>query len=124
MLLNCTACQTDNAADARFYMACGTALASPFGLDRAPGRGFPIEDLGEFDFRGIPGRIRVHELHAARSLRTRFDASKARGLSRFVGRSAEMAALEESLAEAQGGQEVGASGYIARVRGTIARATR
>ncbi|MGH8611652.1 MAG: ATP-binding protein, partial [Gammaproteobacteria bacterium] len=37
------------------------------------------------------------------ALRTRFDLSRARGLSRFVGRDADMQALEAALAQAQAG---------------------
>ena len=52
------------------------------------------EDLGEFKVAGASEPIRVFELVGAGPLRTRFDLSRARGLSRFVGRADEMAALD------------------------------
>ena len=47
--------------------------------------------------------VRVHELAGLGPIRTRFEASRARGLSGFVGREREMKFLEEALAEAEAG---------------------
>src|SRR5262249_45072685 len=47
--------------------------------------------------------LRLYELEGAGQLRTRFDVSQARGLSRFVGRAAEMAAIEAALERALAG---------------------
>jgi adenylate cyclase len=47
--------------------------------------------------------LRVHELRGAGPLRTRFDVSRARGLSRFVGRVEELAGLDAALERARQG---------------------
>ncbi len=64
---------------------------------------FRLEDLGEFQLRGLP-QARVFELVGRGPLRTRLDAARARGLSRFVGREPELAELEAALARAARGQ--------------------
>jgi adenylate cyclase len=61
---------------------------------------FALRDLGAFELRGVPAPVRVHELEGAGALRTRFEVSRSRGLSHFVGRSDEMASLEAALARA------------------------
>jgi predicted ATPase len=53
--------------------------------------------------KGVREPLRVHALQGTGELRTRFDLSRARGLSRFVGRTAECALLEEALGEAARG---------------------
>ncbi len=70
---------------------------------------FALRDLGSFELKGMREPIRVHELESASSLRTRFEVSRARGLSKFVGRGDELAALEAALARARegNGQVVG-----------------
>jgi class 3 adenylate cyclase len=62
-----------------------------------------LEDLGEFRVKGAGEPMRVHRLIGAGTATTRLDVSRARGLSRFVGRDADMATLEAALAEAQAG---------------------
>jgi len=64
---------------------------------------FALEDLGEFRVKGVSEPLRVFELTGVGALRTRFDRSRARGLSKFVGRTAEMSALEAALAQALAG---------------------
>src|SRR5262245_14358535 len=70
---------------------------------------FDLRDLGEFHIKGAQGPLHVYELEAAGRLRTRFEAERVRGLSRFVGRDREMAVLEAALAQAttEPGQVVG-----------------
>ena len=63
-----------------------------------------LKDLGEFEVKGASRPIRVYELVGAGSARSRFDLSKARGLSRFVGRAEEMKLLEEALEQAKQGR--------------------
>jgi class 3 adenylate cyclase/tetratricopeptide (TPR) repeat protein len=66
---------------------------------------FSLRDLGESRIKGTSAPVHVHELTGEGALRTRFDMSRARGLSTFVGRSTEMAALEaafESAVEGRG----------------------
>jgi class 3 adenylate cyclase/tetratricopeptide (TPR) repeat protein len=73
---------------------------------------FQLRDLGRASVKGIEKRVHIFELEAAGRLRTRFDVSRARGLSKFVGRSDEMAALEATLVRAESGhgQVVGVVG--------------
>ncbi len=47
--------------------------------------------------------MRVHRLLGVGTARTRFDVSRSRGLTRFVGRDADMATLEAALEQAQAG---------------------
>jgi class 3 adenylate cyclase/tetratricopeptide (TPR) repeat protein len=61
---------------------------------------FRLDDLGLFTVKGVREPLRVHALQGTGELRTRFDLSRARGLSRFVGRTAESALLEEALGDA------------------------
>jgi class 3 adenylate cyclase len=71
---------------------------------------FEREDLGDFQVRGVPEPIRVFALKGMGRLRTRFDVSRQRGLSRFVGREAELGALEREVHAARaGGRALGLS---------------
>ncbi len=63
---------------------------------------FEIEDLGLFQVKGVEERLRVHELHAAAGARSRFDAARQRGLSRFVGRERELERLQGIAVNAVG----------------------
>jgi tetratricopeptide (TPR) repeat protein len=65
---------------------------------------FRLRDLGAFELKGVRRPVRVHELEAAGPLRTRFEVSRARGLSKFVGRDVEMAMLETALERAMAGE--------------------
>jgi predicted ATPase/class 3 adenylate cyclase len=73
---------------------------------------FQLRDLGDFDLKGASAPLRVYELRDVGVLRTRLDAARARGFSRFVGRADEMATLELALHRAEGGdgQAVGVVG--------------
>jgi adenylate cyclase len=64
---------------------------------------FALDDLGEFEIKGVSHPVRVSELAGVGTARSRLDLSRERGFSRFVGRDAEMAALEEALAQAVAG---------------------
>ncbi len=70
---------------------------------------FALEDLGEFRVKSIGEPVRVHRLLGLGAARTRFDISRARGLSRFVGRAADLRTLEDALEQthAGNGQAVG-----------------
>jgi class 3 adenylate cyclase/tetratricopeptide (TPR) repeat protein len=61
---------------------------------------FRLRDLGEFTVKGVTAPLRVHELEGTGDLRTRLDRSRSRGLSKFVGRAAEMRTLESALQQA------------------------
>ena len=64
---------------------------------------FDLQDLGEFNVKGNTGAVHVHQLTGVGPLRTRFDVSRARGLSHFVGRADEMDILEKALDRARKG---------------------
>jgi adenylate cyclase len=70
---------------------------------------FALDDLGEFRVKGVAAPVRVHRLAGAGTSRTRFDVARARGLSRFVGRAADLRTLEDALEQtaAGNGQVVG-----------------
>jgi class 3 adenylate cyclase len=52
-----------------------------------------VEPLGPVPIKGLPGPVEAYEVRGAGRIRTRLQASAARGLSRFVGRDAEMEQL-------------------------------
>jgi class 3 adenylate cyclase len=64
---------------------------------------FRFEDLGTVEVKGVGAAVRVLELAGTGVLRTRFDVSRSRGLSRFVGRTDETAALDAALDRALAG---------------------
>jgi class 3 adenylate cyclase/tetratricopeptide (TPR) repeat protein len=64
---------------------------------------FDLNDLGEFKVKGVSEPVTVFELRGMGAVRTRFDVSMARGLSRFVGRADDFQTLETALAQAQAG---------------------
>ncbi len=83
------------------YMASDTvALATGY---------FELEDLGTFRVKGVAEPVAVQELKGVSALQTRFDVSRQRGLTQFVGRDSDMDALLAALeqAEAGNGQVVG-----------------
>ncbi len=66
---------------------------------------FSFAELGAATLKGIAKPVPLFELADLGPLRTRFDASRARGLTRLVGRDAELALLDaalDRLAEGQG----------------------
>jgi class 3 adenylate cyclase/tetratricopeptide (TPR) repeat protein len=71
-----------------------------------------LDDLGEFEIKGASQPVRVFELAGVGAARSRFDLSRERGFSRFVGRAEEMGALEEALKRARAGGG-GAVGLVA-----------
>src|SRR5499425_1409822 len=70
---------------------------------------FQLRDLGPVTVKSVSEPVGHFDLEAVGSFRSRFDRSRARGLSAFVGRDREMAALDAALARARsdGGQVVG-----------------
>src|SRR5215470_7882912 len=73
---------------------------------------FQLQDLGRTTVKGVSEPVRHFDLEAVGAFRTRFDRSRARGLSAFVGRGREMAALDAALERARdgSGQVVGVVG--------------
>jgi class 3 adenylate cyclase/tetratricopeptide (TPR) repeat protein len=65
-----------------------------------------LDDLGEFDVKGVSEPIRVHALAGAGGARSRLDISQARGFTRFVGREDELATLQAALEQSRDGAGV------------------
>src|SRR2546428_7261277 len=63
-----------------------------------------VNALGRFPVRGLPEPVEVFELVGASAVRRRLQAAAARGLTRFVGRQQELAALHQALEQAGAGQ--------------------
>ncbi len=83
------------AAADRAYMTGATArLVEGF---------FDLRDLGWAEVKGASEPIHVFELAGVGRLRTRFEVSRARGLTRFIGRSDEIATLDAALQRATAG---------------------
>jgi adenylate cyclase len=69
---------------------------------------FELEDLGSLHVKGVADPVPAHALLGIGDARSRLDLAGGLGLSRFVGRDEEMAALEAALARAErDGQVVG-----------------
>ena len=62
-----------------------------------------VNALGQFPVRGLTDPVEVFELVGASAIRRRLQASAARGLTRFVGRQPELAALQQTLERAGAG---------------------
>src|SRR5438477_11564148 len=65
---------------------------------------FDLLDRGEQSLKGASVPVRVFDLRGPGPIRSRFERSRARGFSRFVGRERELALLETALREAQSGR--------------------
>jgi adenylate cyclase len=63
-----------------------------------------LRELGAFEVKGVSRPVDVFELVGVGAARSRLDLSRERGFSRFVGRDAEMATLEEALKRAGAGE--------------------
>ncbi len=62
-----------------------------------------VNALGPVPVKGLPEPVEVFELTGASTIRRRLQASAARGLTRFVGRQQELAALQQALEQAGAG---------------------
>ena len=62
-----------------------------------------VNALGQFPVKGLTEPVEVFELVGASAIRRRLQASAARGLTRFVGRQQELAALQQALERAGAG---------------------
>ena len=62
-----------------------------------------VNALGQFPVKGLADPVEVFELVGASAIRRRLQASAARGLTRFVGRQQELAALQQALERAGAG---------------------
>src|SRR5262249_53549758 len=81
----------------------GTTLLTPATLALAEGF-VEVKSLGPTSVRGLAEPIEVYVLTGASAARSRLQAATARGLTKFVGRSAEMAQLHQALALARSGK--------------------
>ena len=63
-----------------------------------------VRALGGVAVKGLGAPVEVYEVIGAGPVRSRLQAAAARGLTRFVGRAAEMATLRETLEGASAGQ--------------------
>jgi adenylate cyclase len=62
-----------------------------------------LRDLGTSKIKGAGEPVRVFELEGIGEIQSRFDLSRARGLTRFVGRDDDMAVLDQALEQARSG---------------------
>jgi len=62
-----------------------------------------VNALGQFPVKGLTEPVEVFELVGASAVRRRLQAGAARGLTRFVGRQQELAALQQALEQAGAG---------------------
>ncbi len=62
-----------------------------------------VKPLGPFQIKGLTDPVEVYEAAGAGPARTRLQASAARGLTRFVGREAELETLRQALDKARAG---------------------
>ena len=81
----------------------GTTLLTEATLTSAEGY-IDVKALGPTPIRGLAEAIPIFEMVGARSARTRLHASMARGLTRFVGRAAELDELRRARDQAGAGR--------------------
>jgi class 3 adenylate cyclase/tetratricopeptide (TPR) repeat protein len=80
----------------------GTILISTNTLNLAEGY-VAVKPLGERPVKGLDRTVEVFEVVGAGTVRSRLQAAAARGLTRFVGRDAEVDQLREALERARAG---------------------
>jgi class 3 adenylate cyclase/predicted ATPase len=80
----------------------GTTLITPATLQLVENL-IEVQSLGPTPIRGLTEPVEVHELLRVGRARTRLQAAAARGLTRFVGRDAEMRQLQRAAEEARAG---------------------
>ena len=79
---------------------------------RLAGHAFEFEALGARELKGFPHRVPVFRVASERDVESRFDATRGRSLSQFVGRNSEIGILLDrwELAKSGQGQAVFVSG--------------
>jgi class 3 adenylate cyclase len=82
--------------------AAGSILLAPDTLQLAEGY-VQVKALGPVQVKGLGEPIEVYELNGAGLARSRLQAAAARGLTRFVGRDAELDVLRRTLEQASAG---------------------
>jgi class 3 adenylate cyclase len=81
----------------------GSILMTADGLRLAEGY-IEVRPLGPVSVKGLGGPVDVYEVTGAGPVRTRLQASAARGFTRFVGRDAEIEQLRQSQEQARKGR--------------------
>src|SRR5437773_9617506 len=81
----------------------GTALLTADTLRLVEGY-VEVTPLGPVPVKGLPEPVEIYELRRAGPVRSRLQAAVARGLTRFVGRDAELEKMRQALASAGAGQ--------------------
>ena len=81
----------------------GSILVTPATLRLVEGY-VQVKPLGVVPVKGLAEPVEVHEVTGAAPVRTRLEAAAARGLTRFVGRAAEIAQLRLALDRARAGR--------------------
>src|SRR5208282_3707825 len=79
---------------------------------RLAGHAFELEDLGTHELKGFQDRVPVFRVASERDVESRFDATRGKALSQFVGRNSEIGILLDrwELAKSGQGQAVFVSG--------------
>jgi class 3 adenylate cyclase/tetratricopeptide (TPR) repeat protein len=80
----------------------GSILLTPAVLGLVEGF-IQVSTLGPVQVKGLEAPVDVYELVGASGIQRRLQATAARGLTHFVGRKTEMAALSQALERARGG---------------------
>ncbi|MBI2155243.1 MAG: AAA family ATPase, partial [Candidatus Rokubacteria bacterium] len=80
----------------------GSILLSAQTLALAEGY-IEVKSLGPLPVKGLEAPLEVYELTRAATVRSRFQAAAARGLTRFVGRESELDQLRQALERARAG---------------------
>jgi class 3 adenylate cyclase/tetratricopeptide (TPR) repeat protein len=83
--------------------APGTVLLAPATLQLAEGY-VQVTSRGPVAVKGLPDAVEVYELAGASALRSRLQATAARGFTRFVGRDAEIEQIRRALALSHDGR--------------------
>jgi class 3 adenylate cyclase len=81
----------------------GTALLTAQTFRLVEGR-VEVAPQGKMQIKGLAEPVAVYELKGATRARSRLEIAAARGLTRFIGREAEMTALVEAAGRAAGGR--------------------
>ena len=81
----------------------GSALMTADSLRLAEGY-VQVKALGPVNVKGLSEPVEVYEITGAGPVRSRLQAAAARGLTRFVGRNAELEALWQALEKGKAGQ--------------------
>jgi class 3 adenylate cyclase/tetratricopeptide (TPR) repeat protein len=96
--------QTVGLAARMQQVAAPNAVVLSAGTARLVEGYFRLRELGATQVKGLPDPVSAFELEKAGAIRTRLEASRARGFSKFVGRAPEVAALEDALERARVGE--------------------